>query len=462
MTMNFYNHGEFRIKETDDLLMPNAGLGSFAQIISQTSFDRRFNQLTTPGANQRSANSDVTRTMMGLQAQGVNAFEEVDAHRDNPSFDYLLQTKTIPSKETLRQRLDFLSQFSATQDIVLKASTEAIQQFGEVPLTDKVKVNVVDNETAKRTTKTIVLNQPIVPLDIDVSPFDNSDSAKEGVSRTYKGYEGYAPNFAYLSSEGFLVNVQLRQGKEHVQQGTKAFIQQAIERSKHLTSDPLCLRMDAGNDALENRQVCEDHGVDFLIKRNLRRLDPNHYRTLAENMGIEPIVEREGKYRYDFFTDENGYRSANRVTVREIDAEGTILLMPEVEVENYWTSLEEPIDTIIELYHQHATCEQFHSELKSDLDIERLPSGKFSTNALVLELAAFTYNILRIIGQQFLNSSGGLSNRKNVSRVRMKTILKRMIFIAARLVTTARQTFFRISTYTKELPILKRLSCYLA
>ena len=28
--------------------------------------------------------------------------------------------------------------------------------------------------------------------------------------------------------------------------------------------------------------------------------------------------------------------------------------------------------------------EQFHSEFKTDLDIERLPSGKFATNDLVM------------------------------------------------------------------------------
>ena len=33
------------------------------------------------------------------------------------------------------------------------------------------------------------------------------------------------------------------------------------------------------------------------------------------------------------------------------------------------------------------------------LDLERLPSGKFATNALLMGLGAFAYNILRLIGQ---------------------------------------------------------------
>ena len=41
-------------------------------------------------------------------------------------------------------------------------------------------------------------------------------------------------------------------------------------------------------------------------------------------------------------------------------------------------------------------------EIKTDMDVERLPSGKFDSNKLVLELTVIAYNILRIIGQESL------------------------------------------------------------
>jgi len=50
----------------------------------------------------------------------------------------------------------------------------------------------------------------------------------------------------------------------------------------------------------------------------------------------------------------------------------------------------------------HATHEQFHAELKTDLDLEHLPSGKFATNDLLLTLGALVYNILRMIGPETL------------------------------------------------------------
>ena len=46
----------------------------------------------------------------------------------------------------------------------------------------------------------------LVPVDIDVTPMDNSKSKKEGVSRTYKGFDGYAPMMAYIGSEGYAIN----------------------------------------------------------------------------------------------------------------------------------------------------------------------------------------------------------------------------------------------------------------
>jgi hypothetical protein len=43
-------------------------------------------------------------------------------------------------------------------------------------------------------------------------------------------------------------------------------------------------------------------------------------------------------------------------------------------------------------------AEQFHAEFKTDLDLQRLPSGKFETHALVCRLAALAMNILRLMG----------------------------------------------------------------
>lgn len=72
-----------------------------------------------------------------------------------------------------------------------------------------------------------------------------------------------------------------------------------------------------------------------------------------------------------------------RVTERRIDKRGHLLLVPEVEIEGRWTTLEFAEERTIAQYADHATAEQSYCEFKTDLDVERLPSGKFAINALV-------------------------------------------------------------------------------
>jgi len=43
---------------------------------------------------------------------------------------------------------------------------------------------------------------------------DNSKTSQQGVSRTYKGFEGYAPMKAYIGTEGYTVNFEHREGKQ--------------------------------------------------------------------------------------------------------------------------------------------------------------------------------------------------------------------------------------------------------
>jgi len=69
-----------------------------------------------------------------------------------------------------------------------------------------------------------------------------------------------------------------------------------------------------------------------------------------------------------------------RVIERTIDKHGQSPLVPEIEIEGWWTSLDLPEEEVIHRYADHGTSVQFHSELKTNLDIERLPSGKFDTN----------------------------------------------------------------------------------
>ena len=288
----------------------------------------------------------------------------------------------------------------------------------------------------------------LVPVDIDVTPMDNSKSKKEGVSRTYKGFDVYAPMMAYIGTEGYAINFELREGKQHCQKGTVEFLQETIKLCHKLTDKPLLIRLDSGNDSIDNVAVLMDTGCFFIIKRNLRRESTDDWFEMAKQYFQNVNSPRDGKTVYigsDWktvtskqFNKEFTLRTGYEITERTIDKYGQFNLVPDVEVETWWTNLGDPDEEIIRLYHAHGECEQFHSEVKTDMDLERLPSGKFATNALILELGMIAYNILRMIGQGTIEGRAPRQKR-DVKRRRLRTVISNLIMMAGHVTMHARQ-----------------------
>ena len=288
----------------------------------------------------------------------------------------------------------------------------------------------------------------LVPVDIDVTPMDNSKSKKEGVSRTYKGFDVYAPMMAYIGTEGYAINFELREGKQHCQKGTVEFLQETIKLCHKLTDKPLLIRLDSGNDSIDNVAVLMDTGCFFIIKRNLRRESTDDWFEMAKQYFQNVNSPRDGKTVYigsDWktvtskqFNKEFTLRTGYEITERTIDKYGQFNLVPDIEVETWWTNLGDPDEEIISLYHAYGECEQFHSEVKTDMDLERLPTGKFATNALILELGMIAYNILRMIGQ---GTIGGRAPRqkRDVKRRRLRTVISNLIMMAGHVTMHARQ-----------------------
>jgi hypothetical protein len=144
--------------------------------------------------------------------------------------------------------------------------------------------------------------------------------------------------------------------------------------------------------------------------------------------------------------DLEPWRIVFEVTVRTVAAKGEHLLLPEIEADTYWTGLEEYPETVIELYHAHGTSEQFHSELKSDMGVERLPSGKFkTTNATVLQAAMMAFNTLRRIGQGILALAEIVPQQVTVQRRRLRSVLQDIMYLACKYVQRSHQHFLKFN-----------------
>lgn len=157
-------------------------------------------------------------------------------------------------------------------------------------------------------------------------------------------------------------------------------------------------------------------------------------------------------------SEEFAIRMVYEITERTTDANGQEMLFPETEIDMYWTSLGVSDEEVIALYHNHAVCEQYHSEIKTDMGVERFPSGKFETNALILKLTMIAYNILRIIGAATMKGHDMPVRHSTIKHRRIRTVIDNLILIAGHLTDHARKlrlalgrsnswisTFFRVA-----------------
>ena len=418
-------------QSNDEFYTSHSGLALIGACINRYSdLGRQVGRLA--GSNGQIAEIDILRSYLGLLCLGKSDFQAITGMRDDEYFKQSLGIGRLPSAERLRQRLDE-GAAAGLVPLVARSSRTMLKQLG-------VKVSGYADG--------------LVPLDVDVFPQDNSNTRKEGVSRTYKNFDGYAPIAAYLGMEGWCLEVELRPGSQHGQAGFVVFIQRVLKAAHVLIEQEIVVRLDSAHDALETREaLAATENVRFLIKWNPRKSNVRSWRDRVFNEGTV-TTPRSGKRVGLLVVDEpmqvNGSvypcKRIVRVIERTTDRHGQLLLTPDITLEGWWTDLDMDPEQVIALYRDHATSEQFHSEFKTDLDLERLPSGKFATNALVMALGAFAYNILRAIGQMGLLGQFA-PIRHPAKRRRIRTVIQELIYLAARLISTGRRLILRFSRH---------------
>ena len=265
----------------------------------------------------------------------------------------------------------------------------------------------------------------------------------------------------------------LRQRFDMIGDSLRKDIQQAnVDMLREMHIEPTAL--DSGNDASENIGIFMEesykyNNVSFIIKRNPRQESKEEWLESVRECCQNIQHPRDGKTVYIGQTFRNvtyslsdneektvGIRTIYEITERTIDRYGQYFIVPDIELGTYWTNTSLPDETVIDLYHAHGESEQYHSEIKTDMDVERLPSGKFESNKLVLELTMIAYNILRIIGQESLKKKDA-PGRKKIHRRRIRTVISNLMQFAGHLTEHAGRLVLSIGRSNRWRFTFKRL-----
>jgi hypothetical protein len=283
-------------------------------------------------------------------------------------------------------------------------------------------------------------------MDIDTVIFDNADTKKEGAEFTYNNQFGFHPIFAHLGG-GWMVNAKLRPGSAHsCAPGTREFISQSLDYGRSLVNEPLLVVADSGFDSQELiKDLIQADKTDFVLKHNLRRESKEDWLETAKATYIEKLDPKKKDktqtiYRGSVQRTIEGVEPPVRLVfeVTETTSKGgQMLLTPDITVFVAWTSLDLPEKDVLKIYRDRGTSEQYHAEFKSEMDMERLPSGKFQVNSAFLLLGMLVYNMLKVIGQDLVIAKAvGL---KKATRRRMKTVMRSVMFMCGKITRHARK-----------------------
>ena len=167
---------DYLINTTTDQLHSTGGIALVGKICERIRFAASSSPMSHPV---------ILKSLVGLLVQGRTRYEEMELFRRDRLFRDSFGLAYVPARETLRLYLERMEP-EQVQEEVERATISLLKRSTLTPIQTEV--------------------QSYLPVDVDTSPLDNSKSHKEGVSWTYKQFEGYHPAFSYIGREGYMLS----------------------------------------------------------------------------------------------------------------------------------------------------------------------------------------------------------------------------------------------------------------
>ena len=422
------------------------------------------------------AASIILKALIACLSVGKQRFVDIEKMQDEELFLDIVEKKF--SQETYRQRLEEIAKY------------EGISEFIDSLISKVLSFAKTKNKQIE------IFSKTYITFDIDVSSLLNPKVKKEGVAPTYHGgVEGFSPVFGYMGD--VMVGAELKPGNNHSMNGIKEFTDRCLSNGQPLYQSPsqICARLDSGYDSGDYMDYLNSKGVNFIIKVNQRSVD--YSKKIDFMMKNCKAVEHKDKDGYTYCIEyfcvdkeltpntasSNNIYAVCRVMKLFKDSDGNKYSEKDFDINKYSTKGHAPIvysmlwsnidfteyddqkynervgEKLYDVYKAHATSEQYHAELKSEMNLDRLPSKKFSVNALILNIGTIAFNILRFINENALDVDDSFQHHKNktISRIRQRTVINELIRIPYKLVKHAGVIQIKLTSSTKHLKSLQHL-----
>jgi len=280
-----------------------------------------------------------------------------------------------------------------------------------------------------------------ITIDIDSSVI-NVEGHQEGAVKGYNpkkpGNNCYKLQYAFCDELKAYITGFVRSGNTYTANGAVEIIKEIVA---HVKTDDLVIlfRMDSGYFDDDSIETIESAGCQYLIKGK-------EYPTLAFQVSapsISFIKGDEGWETTELVTKLDTWTKDRRFVVSRVlkpEKERTQLSFLESDEFEYFyfvTNTELPSEKVVIAYEKRGNAENYIKEAKYDMAVGHLLLQSFWANEAIFQLMMLTYNLFLLFKMDFAKEAE--------YRQQIKTFRLKYIFLAGKIIRTARSVVMKLS-----------------
>ncbi len=281
-----------------------------------------------------------------------------------------------------------------------------------------------------------------ITIDIDSSVI-NVEGHQEGATKGYNpkklGNRCYNIQFAFCDELKAYVTGFVRSGNAYTANGATELIKEIVTTLK--TSDlEIFFRMDSGYFDEEIIETIESLGCKFLIKAKA-------YATLVSQVTASSAVFHKGineRETAELIIKLDKWKKKRRFIVSRVlkpeNERAQLCLLEGSEYDYFFfvTNTDLESEAVVLSYEKRGNAENYIKEAKYDMSVGHLLLKSFWANEAVFQMMMLAYNLFLLFKFDYLNASE--------YRQQIKTFRLKYVFLAAKIIKTARSVIMKLSS----------------
>lgn len=294
-----------------------------------------------------------------------------------------------------------------------------------------------------------------ITIDIDSSVI-NVEGHQEGATKGYNpkklGNRCYNIQFAFCDELKAYVTGFVRSGNAYTANGAAELIKEIVATLK--TSDlELFFRMDSGYFDEEIIETIESLGCKYLIKAKA-------YATLVSQVTTSSAVFHKGingRETAELHIKLDKWKEKRRFVVSRVlkpeNERAQLCLLEGSEYDYFFfvTNIDLESESVVLSYEKRGNAENYIKEAKYDMSVGYLLLKSFWANEAVFQMMMLAYNLFLIFKFDYLDASE--------YRQQIKTFRLKYVFLAAKIIKTARSVIMKLSSKYPYQEVYKKCIC---